>query len=157
TYDKPRIIGCAEDHLRHISLPRGCLGDVQELLSGLKINHSIRDERLLGQPLTVQFCGELRQQQLIAATTMLAHDSGVLSASTAFGKTVIAAWLIAKRAVNTLVLVHRRQLLEQWIERLCTFLGLPRMAIGHIGGGRKKSNGVIDVALVQSLVRKGVV
>jgi superfamily II DNA or RNA helicase len=88
---------------------------------------------------------------------MLAHDTGVLSASTAFGKTVIAAWLIAKRGVNTLVLVHRRQLLEQWVERLCGFLDLPQTAIGKVGGGRKKTSGMIDVALVQSLVRKGVV
>ena len=54
---------------------------------------------------------------------MLAHDTGVLAATTAFGKTVVAAWLIAQRGVNTLVLVHRRQLLEQWVERL---VGLPR-------------------------------
>ncbi len=88
---------------------------------------------------------------------MLPHDIGVLSASTAFGKTVIAAWLIAQRRVNTLVLVHRRQLLEQWIERLRAFLDLPPKSIGYIGGGRKKPNGTLDVALIQSLVRKGVV
>jgi superfamily II DNA or RNA helicase/very-short-patch-repair endonuclease len=80
-----------------------------------------------------------------------------LSAGTAFGKTVVAAWLIAQRQVNALVLVHRRQLLEQWIERLCTFLDLPPKDIGYIGGGRKKPNGILDVALIQSLVRKGVV
>src|SRR6266446_5223772 len=157
TYDKPRIIACAEDHSSHIGLPRGCLGDVQELLSELKITHVIHDERFSGRPLTVEFRGALRQEQLTAASAMLAHDTGVLCASTAFGKTVIAAWLIAKRRANTLVLVHRRQLLEQWIERLCAFLDLPEKVIGHIGGGRKNPTGVIDVALVQSLVRKGVV
>jgi len=157
TYDKPRIIACAEDHPGHISLPRGCLGDVQEFLSELKITHVIRDERVVGQPLTVEFRGELRDEQLTAARAMLAHDTGVLSASTAFGKTVVAAWLIAQRRVNTLVLVHRRQLLEQWIERLCAFLDLPPKSIGHIGGGRKKPNGMLDIALIQSLVRKGVV
>lgn len=82
---------------------------------------------------------------------------GVLSAGTAFGKTVVAAWLIAQRRVNTLVLVHRRQLLEQWIERLCRFLDLPSKSIGHIEGGRRKPNGILDIALIQSLVRKGVV
>src|SRR5205807_9397806 len=153
TYDKPRIIACAEDHPYHISLPRGCLGDVQELLSELKIAHVIRDERAFGRPLTVEFRGELRHEQLIAASAMLAHDTGVLSAGTAFGKTVIAAWLIAKRGINALVLVHRRQLLEQWVERLCGFLDLPQTAIGKVGGGRKKTSGMIDVALVQSLVR----
>ncbi len=88
---------------------------------------------------------------------MLSHDTGVLSATTAFGKTVIAAWLIAKRGVNALVLVHRRQLQEQWIDRLSTFLGLPPRSIGRIGGGRRKPTGLVDVAVIQSLVRKGVV
>ena len=88
---------------------------------------------------------------------MLAHDSGVLSATTAFGKTVIGAWLIAQRRVNTLVLVHRRQLQDQWIERLSTFLGVPRDAIGRVGGGIRKPTGAIDVAIVQSLVRRGAV
>ena len=157
TYDKPRIIACGEDHPSHISLPRGCMADVQELLSELKIKQTIRDERFFGWALGVEFHGELRQDQLTAATAMLAHDTGVLSASTAFGKTVIAAWLIANRGVNALVLVHRRQLLEQWVERLCGFLDLPQTAIGNVGGGRKKTSGMIDVALVQSLVRKGVV
>ena len=80
-----------------------------------------------------------------------------ISSTTAFGKTVIAAWLIAKRQVNTLVLVHRKQLQEQWIERLSTFLDVPAKMIGRIGGGRKKPKGLLDVALIQSLVRKGVV
>ena len=88
---------------------------------------------------------------------MLDHDTGVLAATTAFGKTVVAAWLIAKRGVNTLVLVHRRQLQQQWIERLSTFLGIPPGAIGRIGGGRKKPTGLLDVAVIQSMVRKGVV
>jgi superfamily II DNA or RNA helicase/very-short-patch-repair endonuclease len=157
TYDKPRIIACAEDHPHHIGLPRGCLGEVQELLSELKVKHFIRDERLPGRPFLVEFRGELRPEQLTAARAMLPYDTGVLSASTAFGKTVIAAWLIAQRRVNTLVLVHRRQLLEQWIERLRAFLDLAPKSIGYIGGGRKKPNGTLDVALIQSLVRKGVV
>jgi superfamily II DNA or RNA helicase/very-short-patch-repair endonuclease len=157
TYDKPRVIACAEDHPCHISLPRGCLSDVQQLLSALKITHVIRDEKFLGRPLTAEFRGELRAQQLIAAKAMLAHETGVLSASTAFGKTVVAAWLIAQRRVNTLVLVHRRQLLEQWIERLGAFLDLPAKSIGRMGSGRKRPNGMLDVALIQSMIRKGVV
>ncbi len=157
TYDKPRIIGCAEDHAQHIGLPRGCLEDVQKLLADLHIDAVIRDERYAGTPLNVEFQGELRPEQETAARAMLAHDTGVLSATTAFGKTVVAAWLIAQRGVNTLVLVHRRQLLEQWVERLSAFLGLPPKAIGRIGGGRRKPTGSLDVAVIQSLVRKGVV
>ena len=92
-----------------------------------------------------------------AAQKMLAHDTGVLSATTAFGKTVVAAWLIAERAVNTLVLVHRRQLVDQWLERLSTFLDVRKKDLGQIGGGKKRITGKLDVAVIQSLVRKGVV
>jgi superfamily II DNA or RNA helicase len=88
---------------------------------------------------------------------MLKHETGVLSATTAFGKTVVAAWLIAQRKVNTLVLVHRRQLLDQWIERLAAFLNVTAKSIGRIGGGRHKPTGLLDVAVIQSLVRKHVV
>jgi len=157
TYDKPRIIACAEDHPKHIGLPRGCLDDVVELFSVLKIKPVIHDERNPGKPLNASFQGQLRPEQQLAAEAMLAHDTGVLSATTAFGKTVLAAWLIAQRGVNTLILVHRRQLQEQWIERLSAFLGMPAKRIGRIGGGRRKPTGMLDVALLQSLVRKGVV
>ncbi len=86
---------------------------------------------------------------------MLKHDTGVLSATTAFGKTVVAAWLIAERAVNTLVLVHRRQLVDQWLQRLSTFLNVRKEDLGQIGGGKKRVTGKLDVAVIQSLVRKG--
>jgi superfamily II DNA or RNA helicase/very-short-patch-repair endonuclease len=99
----------------------------------------------------------LRTEQQLAASAMAAHDIGVLAATTAFGKTVLAAWLIARRGVNSLILLHRQQLLEQWVERLAMFLDVPAKSVGRLGGGRKKLTGHIDVALIQSLVRKGVV
>jgi superfamily II DNA or RNA helicase len=82
------------------------------------------------------------------------HDCGVLAATTAFGKTVVAAALIARRQINTLVLVHRKELLKQWVERLRQFLSVDIADVGAIGGGRRKPTGRIDVALIQSLVRK---
>ena len=157
TYDKPRIIACAEDHPKHIGLPRGCLDDLLQSLSDLNIKTVVRDQRNAGQLLKVTFQGELRPEQIVAAQAMLAQDTGVLAATTAFGKTVVAAWLIAQRGVNTLVLVHRRQLQQQWIERLSIFLGMPVGAIGRIGGGRAKPTGLLDVAVIQSLVRNGLV
>jgi superfamily II DNA or RNA helicase/very-short-patch-repair endonuclease len=157
TYGTPRIIGCAEDCPRHIGLPRGCLEEVQSLLSDLNVDSELRDERPPGRPLEVEFQGQLRAEQETAAKAMLSHDTGVLSATTAFGKTVVAAWLIAERRVNTLVLVHRRQLMEQWVERLAAFLGVAPNQVGRIGGGRRKPTGLLDVALIQSLCRKGVV
>ncbi len=157
TYDKPRIIGCAEDHPSHIGLPRGCYEEAMELLESLGTKVTVRDERCHGQPLAVVFGGTLRGEQQQAAAAMLAHDTGVLAATTAFGKTVLAAWLIAQRGVNTLILVHRQQLQEQWVERLSQFLGIPPKEIGRWGGGRKKLTANIDVALIQSVIRKDVV
>jgi Type III restriction enzyme, res subunit len=157
TYDKPRIVACAEDYPQHIGLPRGCMDDVKQLLSDLNITPVVRDERCHGQLLPVTFQGTLRPEQKAAADSMLEHQTGVLAATTAFGKTVVAAWLIAQRGVNTLVLVHRRQLLDQWVERLSAFLNINNREIGRIGGGRRKPTGALDVAVIQSLVRKSVV
>ena len=157
TYDKPRIVCGAEDLPGHIGLPRGCLDELLALLKQHKIKPLVRDERVTGHALPAHFTGTLRPEQEAAAAAMLAHDIGVLAATTAFGKTVLAAHLIATRGVNTLVLVHRQQLMEQWVERLSTFLDIPAKSIGRLGGGHKKLTGVLDVALIQSLVRKGVV
>jgi superfamily II DNA or RNA helicase/very-short-patch-repair endonuclease len=157
TYDKPRVIACAEDHPHHIGLPRGCLDDIRQVLADLRVRVIVRDERYTGRPLELSFHGELRPEQQAAAHALVAHETGVLAATTAFGKTVVAAWLIARRGVNTLVLVHRRQLLDQWVERLSAFLGTPAKAIGRIGGGRSRQTGLLDVALMQSLVKRGVV
>jgi len=157
TYDKPRVIACAEDHPHHVALPRGCLEDVQQALDLLGVRAVLRDERTGGRGIDVAFRGELRPEQTKAADALLEHDTGVLAATTAFGKTVVAAWLIARRGVNTLVLEHRRQLLDQWVERLSAFLDIPAKSIGRIGGGRSRPTGLLDVAIIQSLVKKGVV
>lgn len=99
--------------------------------------------------------GTLRQDQEAAVAAMLEHAAGVLCAPTAFGKTVTAAALIAWRGVNTLVLVHRTELLKQWQERLQAFLGVGKGIVGTIGGGKAKPSGIIDIAVMQSLSRQG--
>lgn len=157
THGKPRIISCAEIHPRHIALPRGCLDEAVDLLKSYGIATHIEDKRDSGGPLDLQFVGELRAEQALAAGALLHHDCGVLAAATAFGKTIVAASLIAARGCSTLVLVHRRELLTQWVERLASFLSVDRSDIGVIGGGRRRPTGVIDVAVIQSLVQRGVV
>ena len=157
TWNKPRIISCSENHSRHLGIPRGCYDEVLSLLKKLKIRVTIDDQRESGEPIELAFQGELRAEQKTAKRKLLEHDIGVLSAATAFGKTIVAASIIAERATNTLILVHRRQLLDQWVERLSEFLNLPPEDIGRLGGGRKKLTGRIDVATIQSLVRRGVV
>jgi superfamily II DNA or RNA helicase len=73
----------------------------------------------------------------------------------AFGKTVVAAAIIARRGVNTLILVHRTELLRQWQERLQAFLGADKGVVGTVGGGKTKATGRIDIAVMQSLSRRG--
>ncbi len=157
TFDKPRIVHCCEDFPKHIGLPRGCLEDVTELLHSLGIQTRIIDDRFVGERIKTEFVGTLRSEQRMAAEALLERDNGVLAASTAFGKTVVAAYLIAKRSVNTLILVHLKELLHQWIARLNAFLDVSASDIGQIGGGKRKPTGIIDVATIQSLGRKGVV
>ncbi|MDO9449196.1 MAG: DEAD/DEAH box helicase, partial [Rugosibacter sp.] len=126
-----------------------------ELLRDNAIGCELIDERYAGAPLDVAFSGTLRLDQEFAVAAMLHHDSGVLCAPTAFGKTVTAAAMIARRGVNTLVLVHRRELLKQWQERLQSFLGVGKGVLGTIGGGKAKPTGKIDIAVMQSLSRQG--
>ena len=154
-WNKPRIIGCADNFPKHIALPRGCLDVVLELLKENGIAPIIEDERFGGDPINLNFVGALREDQEAAVTAMLQHNAGILCAPTAFGKTVAAAALIARRGVNTLVLVHRTDLLRQWQERLQAFLGLGKGVVGTIGGGKAKPTGIIDIAVMQSLSRQG--
>jgi superfamily II DNA or RNA helicase len=153
TYDKPRVIACGQEFAQHIAVPRGCLTETLALLEAHKIRPEVRDERHTGKAIEVDFQGQLRPGQQEAVEKFTGHDEGILCAPTAFGKTAIGAWLIAKRKVNTLVVVHRQQLLDQWQERLGMFLRLPPKSIGHIGGGKTDRTGYVDVAVIQSLYR----
>jgi superfamily II DNA or RNA helicase len=154
-WDKPRVIGSAENYPQHIALPRGCLDAARELLKDNRIRCDLQDERYRGEPIDVSFVGTLRLDQEAAVSAMLHHDAGVLCAPTAFGKTVTAAAMISRRGVNTLVLVHRTELLKQWQERLQAFLGVSKGVVGTIGGGKANPTGKIDIAVMQSLSRQG--
>lgn len=154
-WDKPRVIGNAENYPQHIALPRGCLDAIKALLHDNGVTCDLRDERFGGEPIDVVFAGTLRLDQEVAVSAMLHHDTGVLCAPTAFGKTVTAAAMIARRGVNTLILVHRTELLKQWKERLQTFLSVGKAVIGTVGGGKSRSTGKIDIAVMQSVSRQG--
>ena len=157
TFGKPRIVSCAELFTNHIALPRGCLAAATDLLAEQGIEVEQRDERMIGDPIATRFLGELSDEQKAAAEALLEHDVGVLAAATAFGKTVVASFVLAARLQSTLVLVHRQQLMDQWVARLAAFLDIDPKEIGVVGAGKRKPTGIVDVALIQSLVRKGVV
>lgn len=153
THGIPRFITCARIELGYLALPRGCLDDVVTLLNENKIAFEFDDKRQVGEKLRgMKAAFRLRKSQQAAISALVKYDTGILHAPTAFGKTVTAIGMIAKRKTNTLILVHSRQLLDQWVERLRSFL--PDVKIGIIGGGQKKPSGVIDIATYQSLIDK---
>jgi superfamily II DNA or RNA helicase len=154
-YDKPRVIDCSEDAGKYLALPRGCLDDVSSLMKQYSIRVEVEDVRYEGKRTAAEFSGSLWGEQESTVNKLLLEDIGLLSAPTAFGKTVVAAAMIARRGVNSLILVHRQQLIDQWKERLQSFLSLPSKSIGQIGAGKKKPTGIIDIAMIQSLVRQG--
>ena len=168
-YDKPRIICAAEERDSYLALPRCCEPDLTELLENAGASYEIEDKTFIGNEIRATFKGELRPEQIPATEALLAHNNGVLSATTAFGKTVIAAYLIGQRKVNTLVLVHTQALLNQWKKALSEFLEInetlpelpkkrgrkkERPLIGQLGGAKNNLSGFVDIAIMQSLISK---
>jgi superfamily II DNA or RNA helicase len=154
TYDTPRVIACFEEFPEHIALPRGCYSALQELLNEQGISLRLDDKRQVGTPNAFCFCGTLSDIQQQAVDELVKHDIGLFVAPPGCGKTVVGAWLTAARNCSTLVLVHRKPLLDQWVTQLSRFLDLPPESIGIIGSGKSKATGVLDVAMMQSLIRK---
>ena len=155
TATTPRVITCAEDLPLHVGLPRGRQRELETLLRDHGISLDVVDERVRGEALRLRFQGKLTPLQEKAVAALLEHDIGVLVAPPGVGKTVVGTYLVAERDCSTLILVHRRQLLDQWLAQLALFLGIEPREIGQIGGGKKTGKGRIDVAMIQSLVRKG--
>ena len=167
TYQTPRIISCADIDDEYLALPRGCEDAVIALLREKDVPYRIEDKCNHGKPISVQFNGVLRDNQQEAVNVLASNSNGVLSATTAFGKTVTAIGLIAKHGVNTLVLVHTKALLDQWVKALEQFLTIdtipeenerkrkrrkPLSPIGTLSSTGNKLHGIIDIALMQSCI-----
>lgn len=165
TYNIPRIICRADFTDEYLAMPRECEDAIIDMLYSLKIDYEIVNNTNHGKPIGVTFKGKERDEQLDAINALMPYSNGVLSATTAFGKTVTAAVLIARRKTNTLILVHSKALLMQWHERLSEFLDIDfteeeiskkrgrKKAFSPVGCLDSTSNtlhGVIDIALMQS-------
>ena len=124
-YDKPRIICTADITDSYIGLPRGCEPALCDILVDKVKNIDIIDKTNAGENIPVEFNGNLREEQELAVNELLKDNIGVLSATTAFGKTVIASYLAGIRKTNTLVLVHTQALMQQWKKSLEHYL-IPR-------------------------------
>ncbi len=157
THATPRIICCSEIVDDYLALPRGCLDDVYSILEEYGIDVDVDDKKFFGKKKKFNFVGTLTDEQKKAARKLNKKDVGILVAPPGVGKTVLAIHMIAKRKTNVLVLVHRKPLMEQWRLQIAAFLGIDVKEIGQIGSGKDKSFGVIDIAMIQSMERKGVV
>lgn len=167
----PRIIYCAYDTEEFICLPRGCMNKLLAEAERAGITTSIDDRREKGKNIDVSFQGELYPEQKTAALQMLEHENGILAAATAFGKTAVGAYLIAQRKVNTLILVHNREIMKNWAEDIQKFLNIQgeppiyttaggrkkrrKSPIGTLYAGHDSMTGIIDVAMIGSLGKKG--
>ncbi|MDR2957645.1 MAG: DEAD/DEAH box helicase family protein [Coriobacteriales bacterium] len=170
TRDTPRVISTHQESDEYISIPRGTKPALTALLEASKASFSLIDMTNHGVPLEVSFTGKLHDEQLLAADALLEHDIGVLSAAPGFGKTVVAASIIANRKVNTLVLLRNQQVLRQWKQTLASYLSffnkLPfgqanskrtkgTRSIGEYSSYKKELTGIVDIAMVQSLIKHG--
>lgn len=136
---------------QHLLLPNGLLPSVRKYFNEKKVQVLIKDNRTCDKKVNFTFKGSLRLDQDEAMRRMKKEQLGMLAAGTGFGKTVVAASLIAERGVNTLVIVDRIMLLNQWKEALSHFLDVPVKDIGQIGGGKTKITDTVDLAMMQSL------
>lgn len=157
THRIPRIIDCTQLNDKMLILPRGLIEKVEEIFYKYKISLKIQNNQFVGKSIDAKFYGQLTTQQEDAVTSLAKYDNGVLAADTGFGKTVTAAALISRNKTNTLIIVHRTQLVEQWKERLSTFLNIPVNEIGQIGGGKNKPSYDIDISTIQSLNHNGLI
>jgi superfamily II DNA or RNA helicase len=168
TYDKPRVISTSDETKDYISVPRGVEQKLIDMLEQAGVGYDLTDKTTGGKHINIAFAGSLRDEQLFAAETILARNTGVLSAPPGFGKTVIGLYMIASKAVNTLILVHTHKLHSQWKEAITTFLDIDEEppvrltpkgrekkigVIGEYGGRKKNLSGIIDVAMLPSLAR----
>ena len=150
----PRIISCFEEDNRFLILPRGCMEKIKDVCEKSNVKLIIKDKREQGTKVDYKFNGKLNRKQEKAMNDLISHETGVLCATTGFGKTVIGAKIISELKTNTLVIVNRNNLLDQWKERLAYFLDINKKEIGQCGASKENLNGKLDVASFQSLFKK---
>lgn len=165
TYHLPRIVSCADFVEDYLVMPRGCEDAVLDFFSENGVEVQLEDKTNPGKGINVEFIGSLRPEQAMAVDKLSQHSCGTLYAATAFGKTVTSIALIARKKVNTLILVHTKALLDQWREKLAEFLEtdfkpneeVPRRGrrkqiqqFGGLSSTENTLNGNIDIALLQS-------
>ena len=153
TWRIPRFIRCYDEDTSHIHLPRGTVEKLKEIAAEASTEFSLTDQRPVPEKLSLKFLGSLTSEQMNSVRAVLSDDMGVLVAPPGAGKTVMGCYAVAERNVPTLILAHRKPILDQWRNQLGELLGLSPRLVGQVGGGRNRQTGIIDLGMMQSLKR----
>lgn len=152
TFDTPRFFKLIQETEREILIPRGFIGKLLRFCRKEEIIHEFEDSRPKHPPVLFSFNAALKSHQINAVASTLKKDFGVIIAPPGTGKTVIGLKIIADKKQTSLILVHRKQLLNQWVDRIESFLGIPKKEVGIIGQGKTKiDSSRIVIATIQSL------
>ncbi len=153
TFGTERYFKTIEKNNENILLPRGFLSTLLNYLKEQNVPFVIFDQRYKSSPIKYLFSCSLFDYQSVAVNAFTNKDSGILVAPPGSGKTIMGLALVAEKKQPALILVHRKQIANQWVERIENFLNIPKKKIGQVVGTKKKAQLPITVAMVQSLAR----
>lgn len=151
TYGTVKTFNLLKERKEHFVIPRGMMKELLTFLKENNISYSIDDARMKKPPIEFSENINLFSYQQATTDSVLKKDFGIIVAPPGSGKTVMALKIIAARKQPALIIVHRKQLLDQWMERIESFLKIPKKEIGTIAGGKAKIGSKITVGMMQSI------
>lgn len=170
-FENARYIYFGRDENGYIRIPRGLFDQIAEMNKKAAITMMVDDKRCVGTKIKASFNGQLKDSQVSAVETLEEKDVGILNAATAFGKTVVCCNMIARKKVNTLILLQSSSLMEQWTNAIEEFLIIDeeppeyqtlsgrtktrKSIIGRLQGAHDSTTGIIDIAMVGSICKNG--
>ncbi|QIY85186.1 DEAD/DEAH box helicase family protein [Chryseobacterium sp. NEB161] len=154
TFGTEKYFKLAEETENQIIIPRGFIGKLLRFCKEQNLEFDFQDNRKLKDEISYSFNATLRNHQEKIVETVSKKDFGVIVAPPSSGKTVMGLKIISEKKQPALIVVHRKQLLEQWQERVQAFIGIPKQEIGIIGQGKTKIGKQITIATIQSLPKQ---
>jgi len=153
TWGTDRFFNCIRETENEVIVPRGGVGKIIRFCREQKMDYDFQDARKKLKTVVFTCDIHLRAHQYPAVEAASRKDIGVIVAPPGSGKTVVGLKIIADKQQPALIIVHRKQLAEQWMERIQGFLGLAKNEIGQIGQGKYKTGMKVMVATIQSLAK----
>lgn len=157
TYGKAPSATLLEEETDRIILPRGYIGSLLRYCKANKLEYQLTDQRTKLPEIEFEQKGQLYDYQQPALAITNKKEMGVIVAPPGSGKTMLGLSIIAQKQQPALIIVHRRQLLDQWVQRIQSFLGIQKYKIGRITKGQVDIGEHMTVAMIQSLGNAGVI